>query len=224
MLREDLVHFGLSFLVQETPVMFHKLLTSGNMSKSFYYWWRAQASAYIVRPNVRTLLELDRRRDLVFGGEDIEEGTVSMHVRHGDKWKEMTLADDATYLKAVEELMAIDEQPKALKRNIFLSTEDAATVEFFSNVKNWTTRWTNVSRVSDSTTSPVSFAVRIGWNEEFLNSLLSLQLALECDAWVGQIPSNWCRLIDELRHTTRCKHHHLYYDVMTGTAIKDYDW
>lgn len=222
-LKEDLMHFAMGFLVHDTPVMFRELMQAGNMSHDYYYWWRAQSISYIVRPNARTLGELERRRGLVFGGGDIEEGTISVHVRHGDKWKEMKLADDPTYLKAVEDLVTIRRGP-TLKRKIFLSTEDAATVNFFSKVKKWNTRWTNVSRVSDSTISPTSFAARIGWNEEFLNILLSLQLALECDAWVGQISSNWCRLIDELRSTSRCKHDHLYYDVWSGTTITDYDW
>lgn len=113
-----------------------------------------------------------------------------------------------------------------LKRKIFLSTEDAATVTFFANVAatNWTVRWTNVSRVRDNSTSPALYVSLIGWDEEFLNSLLSLQLALECDAWVGMVSSNWNRLIDELRSTVRCKYDHLYMDVFHGFHIHDYDW
>jgi hypothetical protein len=48
--------------------------------------------------------------------------------------------------------------------------------------------------------------------EEVLNSLMNLDLALDCDAWVGTLSSNWCRLIDELRSTSRCKANGIYRD------------
>ena len=48
------------------------------------YWWRAQGVSYIVRPNARTLLELTRLKREHFN-EEIRPGTLSIHVRHGDK-------------------------------------------------------------------------------------------------------------------------------------------
>ncbi|KAG0576738.1 hypothetical protein KC19_5G104100 [Ceratodon purpureus] len=212
------------FLWRQTPVMFHGLLKSGGVKESFYYWWRAQGAAYLVRPTLRTLRELDRRRKAVFGGRRIEPGTVSVHVRHGDKWKENALADDATFLRSAEAMVKRD--PEGLKHRIFLSTEDPKTVRWFSNLSDWTVEYTNVSRdaYKDRTVGPEDFAAQIGWDEEFLNSLLSLQLALECDGFVGAITSNWNRLIDELRSTVRCKHDHLYVDVVQGFDVTDYNW
>lgn len=97
--------FGSYFLFHNTPITFHGMWRDANMSShpNLYYWWRAQGAAYLVRPNTRTLLELDRRRSLYFN-EDIDEGTISVHVRHGDKWKESALASDQSYLEAVEAL------------------------------------------------------------------------------------------------------------------------
>lgn len=46
---------------------------------------------------------------------------------------------------------------------------------------------------------------KVGPSKDFLGSLLNLQLALECSAWVGTLSSNWCRLIDQLRATVGCK-------------------
>ena len=43
------------------------------------------------------------------------------------------------------------------------------------------------------------YAKERGPAAEYLDSLLNLELALECGAWVGTLTSNWCRLIDELR-------------------------
>lgn len=221
-LKEYLDHCGSCYITRETnPDMFHDLLRAGNIPLSFYYWWRAQGTAYVVRPNERTLRELERRRTLIFNGEDIKEGTISVHVRHGDKWIESQLASDETFFKNAEKLL---DNNQGLKRRIFLSTEDAETVKYFSKLQWWNVRWTDVKRIHDNSTGPAKFASQIGWTEEFLNSLLSLQLALECDGWVGMITSNWNRLIDELRSTIRCKYDHPYLDVFQGTNITDYVW
>ena len=215
---------GGKFLYHDTPKMFHELLRSGNISPQFFYWWRAQGATYIVRPNRRTLRELERRRIAIFdGGAAIEPGTISVHVRHGDKWKESKLASDETFLQKTEELLL--RQPDVLKRKIFLSTEDPNTVKFFANLSDWSVQYTNVTRDgSDPNMSPEQFASRIGWTEEFLNSLLSLQLALECDGFVGMIGSNWNRLIDELRSTIRCNYHRIYNDVDQGFQVTDFNW
>ena len=31
--------------------------------------------------------------------------------------------------------------------------------------------------------------------------LLNLEFAIKCDAYIGTLASNWCRLVDELRAT-----------------------
>ena len=36
---------------------------------------------------------------------------------------------------------------------------------------------------------------------EVMLAMMNLELALEADAWVCTLTSNWCRLIDELRMT-----------------------
>lgn len=57
-----------------------------------------------------------------------------------------------------------------------------------------------------------------------LNSLLHLDLALQCDSFVGTLSSNWCRLIDELRSTVRCKAHVPYLDAQQDSLPYDVDW
>jgi hypothetical protein len=178
--------------------------------------------AYIVRPNRRTLLELDSRRRLFFPNKAIDPGTISILVRHGDKWTESTLVADEVHLRLAGELL--EKFPDIAKRNIFLSTADPKSVQFLAKLTNWNVSWTNLSRVDDSTVSPMDRADRIGWTEEFLNSLLDLGLALECDAFVGMYSSNWNRLVDELRSTVRCKAHFPYVDVHQGWYISNYNW
>jgi len=203
------------------PDQFHKLLSmSGMQVNQWSHWWRAQAVAYIVRPNRRTLVELDSRRRLFFPNKAIDPGTISIHIRHGDKWKESTLVADEDHLRLAEELL--EKFPDIAKRNIFLSTADPNSVQFFAKLTNWNVSWTNLSRVDDSTISPMDRAERMGWTEEFLNCLLDLGLALECDAFVGMYSSNWNRLVNELRSTVRCKAHFPYVDVHQGWYISDY--
>lgn len=38
-----------------------RLATTGVPRRTAYYWWRGQAAAYLVRPNARTITELDLR-------------------------------------------------------------------------------------------------------------------------------------------------------------------
>lgn len=97
-------------------------------------------------------------------------------------------------------------------------------MRFFAQQHNWTVQYMEVKRDADPNTGPEDFAARIGWDEEFLNSLLSLQLALDCDGFVGAMTSNWNRLIDELRSTVRCKHHRIFVDVVQNFHISHYGW
>ena len=46
------------------------------------------------------------------------------------------------------------------------------------------------------------------------------QLAVQCDAWVCTLSSNWCILIDELRSTVAEKAGHLYVDIGGGECPK----
>lgn len=222
-LKDDWATFGALFLIRSTPLVFHELLKKAKISTDSYHWWRAQGVAYLVRPNARTLMELECRRREIFQNGRIEEGTLSVHVRHGDKIRESALAPDEVYLATAEAV--VRENPGSVKRSMFLSTEDAGTVQFFSGLSNWTVQWTRVRRQSRGFQgSTASFAKMVGWDEDFLNSLLSLQLALDCNAWIGMISSNWNRLVDELRSTVRCKYDRPYVDVFVGTNITDYDW
>jgi hypothetical protein len=41
---------------------------------------------------------------------------------------------------------------------------------------------------------------------------------------VGTLSSNWCRLIDELRATVRCKADRVYLDAQQENPPADLDW
>ena len=183
------------------------------------FWFRSQAIAFIVRPNSRTLNHI-RQRKQQQSWTQVPPGTISIHIRHGDKGIEMPLAPDADYLAKAEELVTQDSR---LQRIIFLSTEDPASIEYFKHLQNWTILTLQVPR-PDVQTSPLDFARQIGTDVEMLNSLVNLDLALECSAWVGTIKSNWNRLIEELRSTVRCKAQYAYIDAHSGWDVSDYGW
>ncbi|DBA66306.1 TPA: hypothetical protein ACH3X2_002556 [Trebouxia sp. C0005] len=132
----------------------------------------------------------------------------------------MQLVPDVEYLSKAEELVRHDE---SLHKTIFLSTEDAESVRFFKNLDDWTVLTMDVPR-PDQVTSPIAFAKRIGSDEEMLNSLVNLDLALQCSGWVGTIKSNWNRVIEELRSTVRCKASRPYIDAHSGWTVDEYVW
>ena len=111
-----------------------------------------------------------------------------------------------------------------LSRDVFLSTEDPGAVAYFQQLSEWNTSYTNVPRKPNTHKSTPEYAREIGPATEMLNSLISLDLALQCEGWVGTLSSNWCRLIDELRSTVRCKADRLYVDAQQVNPPMDMDF
>ena len=91
--------------MQAVPPQLKSLLEASPISPNrWYYWWRAQSASYIVRPNARTRNEIAARKRRIFAGERVWPGTISVHVRHGDKIVESALVEDRVYLKVVEDM------------------------------------------------------------------------------------------------------------------------
>ena len=130
----------------------------------------------------------------------------------------------AVLRRAAEMLFFAGAEEDRLTRNIFLSTEDPGAVAYFEQLSQWNTSYTNVPRKPDTHKSTPAYAKEIGPANEMLNSLINLDLALQCEGFVGTLTSNWCRLIDELRSTVRCKADKLYVDAQQTNPPKDMDW
>jgi len=97
--------FTVPYCMQAVPPQLKSLLEASPIKPNrWYYWWRAQSAAYIVKPNARTRNEIAARKRRVFAGERIRPGTISVHVRHGDKIIESALVEDIVYLKVVEDM------------------------------------------------------------------------------------------------------------------------
>ncbi|KAF3078607.1 mitochondrial inner membrane protein required for protein import, variant 3 [Orbilia oligospora] len=189
------------------------------------YWWRAQAAAYIMRFNRNTSRRLKQFRL----GEDtkqlglhwdvngdprnvnvpfpLPEGTISMHVRHGDKGSEMRLVPFNDYVVRAEKFSA--ENPLGNWKRAFLSTEDPNVIEqmktmaritpfsYSGSNSRWTWYWTDIPRLN---TGPETQLKEFGNRTDLtIKWLLQLVMAIECDVFVGTRGSGWNRLIDSLR-------------------------
>ena len=200
-------------------------------------WWRAQAAAYLVRLNAPTLaaiFELRRKTSATLpaflaGIEKFElnqsraifplpAGTISAHVRHGDKFKEMALVPWSSYAKAA--VLLQDTNPLRFAKAVFVSTEDPSVLMESATLPSppWTTFATAMPRENSNGRAQMRLA-----NNLVHFHLLQLYMALECDAWVGTRKSNWNRLIDELRCTFVPKCDLPYVEVGEANA-EDYDY
>ena len=67
--------------------------------KLYAGWWLAQSAAYLIRPNERTLREIEARKAFVYPLERVPPGALSVHVRRGDKWLETPITSNEAYSK-----------------------------------------------------------------------------------------------------------------------------
>jgi glycoprotein 6-alpha-L-fucosyltransferase/import inner membrane translocase subunit TIM50 len=178
-------------------------------------WWNAQCVAYLMRLNDRTvqaLATLRRAEGIVTiaaakGSEasvtvlkkreslmPLPVGTISLHVRHGDKAVEMALIPFAKYLEASEKLATM--QTLSLSKTVFVSTEDPDVIAALqaNGTHGWVGLYSDIPRLNIDGRKQMKLASNMGQLH-----LLQLLMALECDAWVGTRNSNWAALIDELR-------------------------
>jgi len=143
-----------------------------------------------------------------------------VHVRRGDKEIEYPHTPVQRY---EEEASLLQVGNPGLDRHIFLSTEDEGIVRYWVDNTTWEVEYANTARKPDTTKSTVAYARELGPPTEMLQSLVNLELALETNAWVGTLSSNWCRLIDELKATILCKAHYPYVDpAQVGAREFDY--
>ncbi|KAF3196392.1 hypothetical protein TWF191_009294 [Orbilia oligospora] len=137
----------------------------------------------------------------------LPEGTISMHVRHGDKGSEMRLVPFNDYVVRAEKFSA--ENPLGNWKRAFLSTEDPNVIEqmktmaritpfsYSGSNSRWTWYWTDIPRLN---TGPETQLKEFGNRTDLtIKWLLQLVMAIECDVFVGTRGSGWNRLIDSLR-------------------------
>ena len=218
------------------------------------YWWRVQASAYLMRLSARSVQRVAELRwddalmlrfpnasvdhPVLSGSSVLPAGTISIHVREGDKGMESKPLTIESYFTTAAETIAAN--PLGLARVVFLSTENPANVK---NLDNFTKRPVGPGYLKAGWYGVASSMPRHNSNGHTQNKLygtermtayyfLQMLLALECDAFIGWRASGWNRLVDALRCVWVPKCKHPYIDVGTkryvrpGEAVRDdvYSW
>ncbi len=178
-------------------------------------WWRAQSIKYITRPHPWLLDYVESEKKKVFAQQQIPHPIISLHVRHGDKWREAVLMNLTSYIEEIRKseivrkvrrlcscllllrILTIGMHLQYSIRDVFVSTEDPQVIaELPAYEPEFRFHFTNVTRLN---MSPYESSATLGRMQEFLISWTQLYIAVQCDIFVGTRTSNWCRLIDELR-------------------------
>ncbi|CAI6012789.1 unnamed protein product [Closterium sp. NIES-65] len=126
----------------------------------------------------------------------VPRALVSMHVRMGDKGREMRVAGAAEYVRLLLRVRRHD--PHA--RFVWLATEMQPVVEQLSGMGGW--RWftTAVPRMVGNDSMP-AYERALGVQRSTDNALVNLLLAGEADYFIGALGSSWSFLLDSLRCT-----------------------
>ncbi|CAI5494067.1 unnamed protein product [Closterium sp. Naga37s-1] len=126
----------------------------------------------------------------------VPRALVSMHVRMGDKGREMRVAGAAEYVRLLLRVRRHD--PHA--RFVWLATEMQPVVEQLSGMGGW--RWftTAVPRMAGNDSMP-AYERALGVQRSTDNALVNLLLAGEADYFIGALGSSWSFLLDSLRCT-----------------------
>ncbi|CAJ1942774.1 unnamed protein product [Cylindrotheca closterium] len=152
--------------------------------------------------------EANRQHFLVFGSGNTSQTTtpndlITVHIRWGDKKREMKLLQIQQYLNAIDQLVQGRPRPVV---NVFLATEDPEAVQQFQ--QQAPTDWKiyidqfytellphrNGNEYNGVPKAATALEGRMG-----TIALGSLLVALEANEFVITTESNWSRLLNELR-------------------------
>jgi hypothetical protein len=180
--------------------------------------WRAVSTSFLWRPNARFSEFLHKAFVRIFGGDGTPPGRAfAIHVRHGDKGREMKLHPLSEYLDEAEKLkqnytfafpsrcstasLPADISPiyRYLQKSdvVLLSTEDDQVVreaEAWNEAHPTTTQWQFIY-LNDPKQNNHYSAPMARWH--FVNAYL----LAAAEAFVMTTGSNWCRIINEMRKT-----------------------
>ena len=183
-----------------------RAINSGVVTKSQFQAAGMEFLFSSVAPLV--LEEAERQYSLVFEGKPAPNDLITVHIRWGDKKREMSLIPINQYVRAIQKLLKErGTDPNNGMANIFLASEDPKAVwEFQQAVPN---RWkvyvdqfyheTKDFRTEEYNGIPKMAALLQGRTGTV--ALASLLVAMEANDFVLTLGSNWSRLMNELRKT-----------------------
>jgi len=175
--------------------------------------WRIATISYFLRWNDRLMSWLSLEYNRLFSSIDPTR-SISMHIRHGDKWKEMRVHPLADYLEVAAWFK--DEYGNHSLDTILLSSEDPVVFNEIQNNTNWKVYYNpNSPKVTTTQISPRDLAQATGPSLFSKLTFLNLELNARGFAYVGTTQSNWCRLINSLR-IMRGYSHAIWVDLESG--------
>jgi hypothetical protein len=204
------------------------------------FWWRTQATTFLVRPNKHALEIIDRIISNHKPTLNLPPGCISVHVRHGDKSVEMKLYPLGDYIKAVENMLFENETLISLTpdlskardvRTVFLSTEDPRVLHATQRFTNWDFIWLHERLHNGDLKS-----LRKQGYDRVIKDLTTLKLHLRCHASIVTWKSNWSRVIEELKSTLGFRPHAPVWDLnnqclyrenrgcVDRAKVFNYDW
>lgn len=137
---------------------------------------------------------------------------ITVHIRWGDKQKEMELVSMDEIIKGTKRLLTEEELAGSKPVHIYVTTEDPLAVDQFreASAANWIVHASgpkNPIVAKDSKEVNMMDAAYESKGRAGLQSLGALLISLEANRYVLATQSNWSRLINELRKSvvdSRC--------------------
>jgi hypothetical protein len=116
----------------KVPRFLENVLNGSSVEPQAYArYWIDHAVSYLTRLNRDTIhmIEERMRGTAVLSTWETRGFDVTVHIRHGDKYREMPLVEDRHYMNVVEMLRQLEGR----NLSVFLATDDPISVSFFRN-------------------------------------------------------------------------------------------
>ena len=189
-------------MIPHVPFAIKSLISGCSTSETSFIYWRTVATTYLLRPSTAALMALQQLKTF----STIDNLTLSVYVRHGDKGVEMTLLDFSAYAKYSEQAIKNYSITTGKEiRSVFIGTEDAKVLPEairWAQQQNLTLLYTEVydRNIYNARQDAVKHH-----DYEYLSMMLNLEYSLQSHIWLCTLPSNWCQAVDELRQTVGTK-------------------
>lgn len=185
----------------ECPSILSLETGGGEMQKRFQFQ-EAGMEVLFGQISPHVVEEAKRQHFLVFGASQTPNDLITIHIRWGDKKREMKLIRIQQYLDAIHQLLK--ERPRPVVK-IFLATEDPEAVQQFQHHApvDWNIYidqfYTELLPYRSDEYNGVPKATTVLEGRMGTIALGSLLVALEANEFVITTESNWSRLLNELR-------------------------
>lgn len=193
-----------------------------------YYWWRALATAYFMRPQLLTKHLIEEYK------VNTKSNCVGMYYRRGDKMWEMKLLNMTDYGAAASKVWELSSMTG--KPEIVVSTESPSALSdaiTWGRANNWDVLYNaillrlferkGIKLFRNGTFGRIYREEDIQFYHdyhrvEYIAQVIGYAEMMQCNAFVCTLASNSCRILDELRATIAAKPFAYYADISNETC------